>query len=765
LISEIEDVANTVNANTLLGLHRVGITTRVTALGGSWDNGYPDRSRFVVIDEDYNHTSSRLSARKLTVNTSKKLSVTDNLLVVTKDVVLNGEIRLINPAMDGAAQLIQTHKSASLVTGTGKLLVDQNSTVPSKYRYNYIGSPVKNSAGASSYTVASILKDATVPSNNTGVVNANTSTGIAKDINWISGYDGNFTNSPSNAISLANYWIYTYASNEGKRSTWSQKFSYGQIPNADGFIFKGPGRLQNYTFLGIPKDGEVTTVVGKDESYLVANPYASAISVKEFIEDNNNSISGTIYFWEHAGEQSSSQGSEGHNFAGYIGGYASRTIAMGVTAKNAAGGAVDTNLQAETSTIVGGVIESVLEEQSNIDVVKLDSIGKSITFNNIASGVDTLRIKYKSSATKVIRLKVNSGVRGEFDFEATGDEFVIGEIILCVEPRDNITFESIDDTEIQIDYLNLKDDGEISCAPNLGGEGITYTEPKPYIAIGQGFFVQGDGINGGVVEFNNSQREYILEGTDAVFFKSSGKSNPNSIKNLPVIKLGMNFNNTENDNNLFHRQIGISFSQYTSFSYDKGYDAEIYDIGSTDFYWKFPEDDKNYVISGVQAISNDLEVPLEITMGYSGNITIKVDEMKNVNNNVYITDKVTGVSYEIVNGNANLSLDQGVYSDRFVLAFKPSTALSLDDNDSLANRYTNIYADNTDKTLVISKNEEVIINDVELYSILGKKVGLWKTKEQKQSYKLKIKKQLPTGVYIVKINTDKGEINKKIIVE
>ena len=66
---------------------------------------------------------------------------------------------------------------------------------------------------------------------------------------------------------------------------------------------------------------------------------------------------------------------------------------------------------------------------------------------------------------------------------------------------------------------------------------------------------------------------------------------------------------------------------------------------------------------------------------------------------------------------------------------------------------------------MISKNLEIEINDVELYNILGKKVGLWNIEDQKNTYELKIKEQLPTGVYIVKMNTNKGETNKKIVIE
>ncbi|ARV05438.1 hypothetical protein BTO04_01450 [Polaribacter sp. SA4-10] len=749
LISEIES-ANT-DANTLLGLHRVDITTRN---GAAWDNGYPDRSRFVVIDENYNHTTARLSARKLTVDASKKLSVTDNLLAVTNTIVLNGDIRLI-----GTSQLIQTHTTASLVTGTGQLLVDQNSTVPSIYRYNYMGSPVINTAGASNYTVATIFKDGTTPTNHTGVVN----TDIAKDINWISGYNGD----TSDPISLAQYWIYTYAANAGTRASWSQKLSSGTIPNTDGFIFKGPGRPQNYTFVGIPKDGEITTAIGGNESYLVGNPFASALSVKEFIEDNKSSTSGVLYFWEHASEKTTSESSSiGHNFAGYIGGYATRTIAMGVTAKDATG-AVDVIIESEDSSVtINGTSEEQTENSLPINVVKLETIANFIKFSTISKGADTLRIKYKSEIDKSIIIKVNDIDRLEVTLPVSvGTSYAIFEVALCVEAGNNITLQSNDTNIAFIDYLNLIDaDGQLTCAPSTGGSAITYTEPEPYVAIGQGFFIQGD-IDGGAVVFNNSQREYKLEEAgSSVFFKSAtkSKSDSNSLLNTPAIKLGMNFKSTD-DNKEYHRQIGVSFSQYTSFNYDKGYDAEMYDLGNTDIYWKFPNDNRNYIISGVQQISDDLEVPLEITMGYSGDINITIDEMKNINENVYIRDKVADISYDIKNGKANITLDKGTYSDRFVLAFVENKVLGTEDENLIKD--ITIFTDKTSQNLIISKNEEITIKKVVLYTILGKKVGLWNINEQTQKTALPFNKKLSTGLYIVKMKTANGNISKKIIIQ
>ncbi len=753
LVSEI--TGSNTDANTLLGLHRIDVTTRT---GNAWNNGFPDRSRFVIINQDYNHVSSKLSARKLTVNASNKLGITNNLLVVTNDVVLNGDIRLISPAGNSDAQLIQTHENATLVSGTGKLLIDQNSTVPSLYRYNYIGSPVKTAVGATTYTVANVLKDGTTPTNFTGTIG----TDIAKNINWIGGFDGDTTD----PISLAERWIYTFAASDGNRSNWVQQFSSGAIPNTDGFIFKGPGRAQNYTYMGTPKDGNITTTIAKDEYYLIANPYASAISSKEFIEDNIDVTSGSLYFWEHVGETNTSGDTSGHNFAGYIGGYATRSANMAVSARRPSEPInIDVNLQAEAnSSLIRGSVESVFDNStaSNIDVVLLDQINDSITFKNISQGVDTLRIRYKANVDKNIRILENNDKAFTYTLTATGGNFNIATIAKCIVVGSNITLESLDTTPVEIDFLNLKDDGQVTCAPNVGGSNYTYTVPLQYIPVGQGFFVQGDNIDGGTIVFNNSQREYKSEGSESVFFKS--KSKQEIANKLAIIKLGMDFNTGDDNRQIFHRQIGISFGPFQTFGHDVGYDAEMFDVGNTDFYWKFPNNDRKYVIAGVQEISDDLEVPLEIKVAYTGQISIGIDEMIEYNGNAYINDKVTGNSYPIINNKAVIDVEVGTYTDRFVLAFSPSNILSST-TDNAINNETIIYTDNKNELLIIKKQQELTISKVEVYSMIGNKVTSWSIDEQQQTLELNLSNKIPTGVYVVKLNTNKSDISKKIIIE
>lgn len=618
LLSEITSANAT--SNIKLGVHNINPTNRT---GSTWTNGYPDRSRRVIIAENYSLSTS-LNARTLTINSGNKLTITDNVLVVSEDITLTdvtSEIRL-----SGTAQLIQNHTSTSKTNGSGKLYIDQNSTVPSTYRYNYMSSPV----GGTNYTVATVLKDGS---------DATSANSTPLDIEFIGGYNGE----PTSPIKIAEHWIYTYASSDGSYSNWDHKRSTGTIPVTDGFTIKGPGQAQNYTFVGTPNDGNLTTAIGADESYLIGNPYPSALNTKKFIEDNSNSIDGTLYFWQHAGEEDLiSSDISGHYYNGYVGGYSTRNIAMGLAANQ-----VSSNDNSDDST------------------------------------------------------------------------------------------------------------------PSLGSG--SYTTPEEYIAIAQGFFISGD-ADGGQVVFNNSQREYKIEGPESVFFKSNSEDDDEySIPKLPVIKLGMDYTTVENRK--MHRQIGISFNPNNSFAYDVGYDSKIHDLSDSDIYWRFVDnDDAKYIITGVSEITPQLKVPLELVLAIDDEITIQIDEWNLRDQRIFLYDNVTETSYPLKNEKVTLSLDQGIYENRFFITFSEKQEILSNEDNFLNNNNISIFYHTRDKEINVNPTNNIQLEKAELYSILGKKIYSWKFhKNQNQNKKLKIN-TLSKTVYILKLFTDKGKISKKIVI-
>ena len=158
LISEIGTTNQ--NSNAQMGYHRTGSTTYI---GGFWNNGTPDKSRRIIINEDYFHSGTVLSARELTLGNNSKLTIDNDLLIISENINISSgsEIRL-----SGRSQLITTHTQTSKTIGNGKLYIDQNSTVPSTYVFNYFSSPV-SSVGQNTFSVNSVMKDGTLVTSST----------------------------------------------------------------------------------------------------------------------------------------------------------------------------------------------------------------------------------------------------------------------------------------------------------------------------------------------------------------------------------------------------------------------------------------------------------------------------------------------------------------------------------------------------------------------------------------------------------------------
>ncbi|MDP5082261.1 MAG: choice-of-anchor D domain-containing protein [Winogradskyella sp.] len=227
--------------------------------------------------------------------------------------------------LEGESQLVQGPYSVLDSGNKGKIERDQQGTAD-LFTYNYWSSPVSKIMAVSNnanYTLRDVLRDGSDPS-------------LPKLINWIgSGFDG----SPTNPIGIADYWIWKFNNYSAEDySLWQHVRSNGSLSVGEGFTMKGPGtgavfENQNYVFIGRPNNGDINLELNAGHSYLIGNPYPSAIDAFQFIRDNGSSIayneetdenslteidptiSGTLYFWKHWGGGS-------HLLSEYQGGYA-----------------------------------------------------------------------------------------------------------------------------------------------------------------------------------------------------------------------------------------------------------------------------------------------------------------------------------------------------------------------------------------------------------------------------------------------------------
>lgn len=245
---------------------------------------------------------------------SNTLSATNDTKVeITHYLKLDGKIDLVNKS-----QLIQRTNSDLATSSSGSIERDQQGT-KNLYNYNYWSSPVgpiNAISNNNAYTVSGVMKDGT--------------TTTPQNILWTTSLFA----SPTSPITLSSYWIFKFQNLTPAYANWQSVGISGALNPGQGYTLKGSGTAaatQNYTFVGKPNNASITGSIAANNLNLSGNPYASAIDATQFINDNNTSISGTIYFWEHAPNNAT------HVTSGYQGGYSGRNNVGGVPPSAPAG--------------------------------------------------------------------------------------------------------------------------------------------------------------------------------------------------------------------------------------------------------------------------------------------------------------------------------------------------------------------------------------------------------------------------------------------
>ncbi|PWA05442.1 choice-of-anchor D domain-containing protein [Flavobacterium psychrotolerans] len=533
---------------------------------------------------------------------------------------LDGKIDL-----QGKSQLVQTTNSDLDVTSAGSIERDQQGQ-SNKFNYNYWSSPVgalSTTTNNNPFTVDGVMKDGTDPEN-------------IQNIAWTSGYNGIATC----PITLSSYWIYKFQNVSPIYANWARVSQTGTFLASQGFTLKGSDAItatQNYTFVGKPNNGAISSPIAANNSNLSGNPYPSALDANAFITDNTISTTGALYFWEHFCTNAT------HVLSDYQGGYATRTLVGGTPPVAPAG---------------------------------------------------------------------------------------------------------------------------------ISGLGSSTRIPGRYIPVGQGFFVSGS-ATGGTIIFNNSQRAFVKEDNTLSNFMFRQNSNASPIINsqfnnsediLPedngfaMIRLG--FNSASN----FHRQILLGFMNDLATSrIDAGYDAVQIDNQPNDMY--FINSGSKLVIQGEGYYNPSNIYPLEIKTATVGIVKFTLDAIEkfDANQKIYIYDNITNLYHDIRNEAFEINLPIGTVSDRFSLRFE-NAALAHTDFDLKDN--VTIAFTNNDNTINITNNLlDTTIKSVSLFNILGQSLSTWDFKNESP-----IKIQIPvtnvsSGTYIVKVQTTKGYISKRIIIK
>lgn len=490
--------------------------------------------------------------REIEVEIGAVLNVFDGILLeVENNIIIDGTIDLF-----GESQLIQNHNTTSLNSGSGSLKTKQQGA-SNLFNYNYWSSPV-NTGG---YWQIGNLED------ETGV------------INFHANANGDPTTSP---ITLSSIWLYEFNAISGAYSEWKALTTTSNISPGIGYTMKGSGNSnleQEYTFKGIPNDGNYSYPVNAGNELLAGNPYPSALDADQFINDNLSVIDGTLYFWEQFSTNNS------HNLKDYEGGYAIYNLAMSLPAVADASGLTSGN----GSTSKGAPKQNIntgqgffvnIKNSGNLvfnnqqRVFARESSGETIFYkNNVKSkktAIEDVRPKIRfsftksDSYTKYIGLAYDETASYNYDngYDAKANESLKNDIFWNLN-NENLTIQALHS-------INIEDNIQLSLY-------ITDADTYKFSINSIGNFP--DDVN--VYLKDNEQNIYYdLKNEDALLFLSA-----------------------EDEKNRF----SVTFKKDTTLSLEKN------DINS--FLAFYNSDEKKLKLSGIDNLNDIKTVIITNTLG------------------------------------------------------------------------------------------------------------------------------------------------------
>jgi hypothetical protein len=305
------------------------------------------------------------------------------------------------------------------------------------------------------------------------------------------------------------------------------------------------------------------------------------------------------------------------------------------------------------------------------------------------------------------------------------------------------------------DYASFNKTGSTGTASSAtNGTSI----PSGYIASGNSFFVKAaKSLTNGTtanVTFNNSMR--ITEKNDDL------NNSINGTKKIVTEEKNRIWLNLTNNSGAFSQTL-IGYVTGATQELDRGFDGESFGGNDVTFYSILP--DTKLAIQGRALPFDQNDV---VTLGYKaakkGNYSIRIDHLDGVfdNQSILLEDKVLNIIYDLKANPYVFSTAVGEFNNRFAIRYTQKS-LSVNENTIADNSILVSYGKN-DNTLNLNNTlADVDIQNVNVFNILGQSIKSWKIQNQEQTNINLPITNMTAGIYIVKVKTSQGEINKKIV--
>lgn len=226
-------------------------------------------------------------------------------------------------------------------------------------------------------------------------------------------------------------------------------------------------------------------------------------------------------------------------------------------------------------------------------------------------------------------------------------------------------------------------------------------------------------------------------------------------------KIRIEFNNVDGPD--VHRELELSFSDYTTDDYDLEYDVKNLSVFSDDLNLSL--NGEPMVAQAYAPITEDKEVALLFRASGSYTYYIQIKDTENLEGqDVHIKDNLLGTYFDLRSGERfEFSSEAGDFPNRFQIVFKQQS-VTLSQTDYKIEGLNVVYAINSGN-LVISNAKNKSIKSIELYNIFGQSVYANRNSNQDNSTRIQLN-NLSTGAYIVQLVTeDNGLLTKKIIIQ
>jgi hypothetical protein len=199
-------------------------------------------------------------------------------------------------------------------------------------------------------------------------------------------------------------------------------------------------------------------------------------------------------------------------------------------------------------------------------------------------------------------------------------------------------------------------------------------------------------------------------------------------------------------------------------NYDHDFDGVQIDEQMEDM--AFILGNKNLSIQGIDNMDATVELPLMVKMQAEGTMSIKLDDIKNIDptQQIFLKDAILGTYTDLMIGAyTSPSLVAGTNTTRYSIVFNNPTTLGNEDV-ALAESNLVVYTPNGMDTLNIKKGQEITIESITLSNMLGQQVQTWDVRDQDGIISVSTQ-NIASGNYIVVMATNYGMQSRKVIIK